>query len=75
MPKVEVPELPKLPEPDPAIEAAKKAELERTEKERLAEIQKRLRQDTAASSSKGTGKKSLLTKGTTGFATRALLGK
>lgn len=68
------PKPPKVPEPDPAIEAAKKAELDRAEKERQAEIQKRLREETQLSQGAGSGRRSLLTGGNAGYSTRSLLG-
>ena len=70
---------PKAPKPPPQptvnkeLEAQKKAELERAEAERLAETQKRLREDTALHS-RGRSKKSLLTRGREGFSLRSLLG-
>lgn len=63
---------PKAPEPDKALEAARAAELKRTESERLQQIQSDLAGQTRARS--GTGKKSLLTRGTSGFSIRSLLG-
>lgn len=67
------PKPPAPPQPDPEIEAQKKAELERAEKERVKEIQDRLRKETQLNQSGG-GRRSLLTAGNSGFSVRSLLG-
>jgi hypothetical protein len=68
------PTSPPPPKPDPELEAQKKAELERAEKERVKEIQDRLRKETQLNQSGGGGRRSLLSRGSQGFSLRSLLG-
>ncbi len=74
MPEIKIPELPEPPKPDPEIERRKKEEAERAEAQRIAEIEKRLRSETAFfSNSRGSGRGTLLSSGRKGFSLRSLL--
>lgn len=63
---------PKAPQADASLEKQRKAELARSEAERMKQIQEGVASQTARN--RGTGRKSLLTKGSSGFSLRSLLG-